>query len=45
MASGETDYLDPTLEQLLGRKPQDIQDMEAALFMGKTNMLDTKDFV
>jgi hypothetical protein len=45
MASGETDYLDPTLEQLLGRKPQDIQDMEAALFTGKTNILDTKDFV
>jgi hypothetical protein len=43
MANGETEYLDPTLEQLLGRKPQDIKDMAAGLFTAKTNILDTKD--
>lgn len=45
MANGETNYLDPALEQLLGRKPQDIEDMAATLFTAETNILDTKDLV
>lgn len=45
MANGETAYLDPTLEQLLGRKPKDVEDMADTLFKAETNTLDTKDLV
>jgi uncharacterized protein YbjT (DUF2867 family) len=45
MSNGETNYIDPTLEYLLGRKPKDIEDMVEDLFTAKTNELDTKDFV
>jgi NAD(P)H dehydrogenase (quinone) len=45
MSKGETNYIDPALEQLLGRKPKDIEDMAEDLFAAKTNDLDTKDFV
>ena len=45
MANGETAYLDPTLEQLLGRKPKDVEDMADTLFKAETNILDTKDLI
>lgn len=45
MANGETAYLDPALEQLLGRKPMDIEDMADTLFRAETNILDTKDLI
>lgn len=45
MAQGEVDYLDPTLEQLLGRKPATLKDMADTLFNGDKTILDTKDFV
>lgn len=42
MDEGETNYLDPTLEKLLGRKPKDIEEMASILFTAE-NGLDTKD--
>lgn len=45
MANGETNYIDPALEQLLGRRPKEIEDMADELFAAETNTLDTKDFV
>lgn len=45
MAQGEVDYLDPTLEKLLGRKPATVEEMAEALFNDKLNGLDTKDFI
>jgi uncharacterized protein YbjT (DUF2867 family) len=45
MANGEVGYLDPTLEQLIGRKPQTIESMAHVLFTPDANILDTKDFI
>ena len=39
---GETAFLDPTLEQILGRKPKTIDDQADAIF-GAEHELDTKD--
>ncbi|POR34388.1 Quinone oxidoreductase 2 [Tolypocladium paradoxum] len=44
MARGETSFLDPALENLLGRKPKTIEDMANTLFEPDTNALDVKDF-
>ncbi|KAH8674133.1 hypothetical protein BX600DRAFT_509326 [Xylariales sp. PMI_506] len=41
---GEKDFLDPTLEQLLGRKPKTIDDQADEIF-STSNDLDTKDLV
>lgn len=45
MARGEVAYIDPTLEQLLGRRPLTIEDMQDELFGAGINKLDIKDFV
>ena len=45
LAAGETDYVDGTLGELLGRTPKSIEDMKDSIFAAKTNKLDTKDFV
>lgn len=45
MSRGEVEDLDPTLEQLLGRKPKDVADVVEQLFKAESNKLDTKDFV
>jgi hypothetical protein len=44
IAAGEANYVTPTLEDLLGRKPSTISDMAAELFEAQSNVLDTKDF-
>lgn len=44
LAVGEKDFLDPTLEQLLGRKPKTIDDVADEIFSA-SNGLDTKDLV
>lgn len=44
LAEGEMDFLDPTLEKLLERKPKTIDDLADVLFNPQTNELDTKDF-
>ena len=44
LEQGESDFLDPTLEKLLGRKPKTIDDLAGVLFKAETNELDTKDF-
>jgi hypothetical protein len=41
---GEKAFLDPTLEQLLGRKPKTIDDQANEIF-SVSNTLDTKDLV
>lgn len=41
---GEKAFLDPTFEQLLGRKPKTIDDLADDLF-SPSNGLDTKDLV
>ncbi|KAM0249165.1 hypothetical protein ACHAQJ_009172 [Trichoderma viride] len=43
-AEGETSFIDPALENLLGRKPKTVNDLAHALFAADTNELDTKDF-
>lgn len=45
MEHGEVNYVDSTLEKLLGRKPQTVEDMANELFKPEVNILDTKDFV
>lgn len=45
MENGEVNYLDPTLERLVGRKLQTVEDMASVLFKPDLNILDTKDFV
>lgn len=45
LAQGEAEYIDPTLENLLGRKPSTIEDMTQQLFAVEENKLDIKDFV
>jgi hypothetical protein len=44
LKNGEANYLDPTLEQLVGRKLQTGEEMANLLFKPETNVLDTKDF-
>lgn len=44
LARGEANFLDPALENLLGRKPRTVADMANTLFEPQTNILDTKDF-
>ena len=44
LRDGECDYLDPTLEHLLERKPKTISSMADELFGSQSNALDTKDF-
>jgi len=44
MAHGETSFLDPALEKLLGRKPRTVVEMAESLFQAESNALDTKDF-
>ncbi|CEJ93541.1 hypothetical protein VHEMI09122 [[Torrubiella] hemipterigena] len=44
IAKGEKAYLDPTLEELLGRKPKTVDDQADEIF-GAGNALDTKDLV
>ncbi len=41
---GESAYVDPLLEKLLGRKPKTVDDQAAEIF-GVGNELDTKDLV
>ncbi len=41
---GEKAFLDPTFEELLGRKPKTIDDQAAEIFSA-SNSLDTKDLV
>jgi len=43
MSKGETGWLDPAIEHLLGRKPKTIKDQSTFLF-SSANKLDTKDF-
>ena len=43
MSKGETGWLDPAMEQLLGWKSKTIQGQSAFLFTS-SNKLDTKDF-
>jgi hypothetical protein len=43
-AEGETDFIDPALESLLGRKPKTVKDVAHLVFSADTNKLDTKDF-
>ncbi|KAK9234304.1 hypothetical protein V1525DRAFT_435757 [Lipomyces kononenkoae] len=45
MQNGQVNYVDPTLEQLVGRKLQTIEAMANVLFKPEVNILDTKDFV
>lgn len=45
MHHGEVAFIDPTLEQLLGRRPLTIEDMKDELFGACVNKLDIKDFV
>ncbi|KAF2160224.1 hypothetical protein M409DRAFT_60142 [Zasmidium cellare ATCC 36951] len=44
LENGEMNFLDPTLETLLGRKAKTIDQLARVLFRGETNGLDTKDF-
>jgi hypothetical protein len=44
LKNGEANYLDPTLEQLVSRKLQTVEEMANLLFKPETNVLDTKDF-
>ncbi|KAK4495210.1 hypothetical protein PRZ48_013539 [Zasmidium cellare] len=44
LESGEMDFLDSTMEDLLGRKLKTIDDLASVLFEPETNALDTKDF-
>ncbi|KAH8697442.1 hypothetical protein BGW36DRAFT_407461 [Talaromyces proteolyticus] len=44
LAKGETSFLDPALENLLGRKPKTVEAMSDQLFSSDSNALDTKDF-
>lgn len=44
LARGETNFIDPTLENLLGRKPKTVKDLATILFSPETNELDTTDF-
>lgn len=44
LAEGEGDFIDPALENLLGRKPKTVGDLAHLLFAPETNELDTTDF-
>ncbi|EHK26853.1 uncharacterized protein TRIVIDRAFT_62654 [Trichoderma virens Gv29-8] len=44
LAQGEGDFIDPALENLLGRKPKTVGDLADVLFTAETNELDTTDF-
>jgi hypothetical protein len=44
MQNGEASIVDPTMENLLGRKPRGIEDMLDELFAGAGVNVDTKDF-
>lgn len=43
MSLGGTDWLDPTMEQLLGKSPKTVKDQAHILF-SSGNIVDTKDF-
>ncbi|KAH6609945.1 quinone oxidoreductase 2 [Trichoderma cornu-damae] len=44
LAEGEMNFIDPALENLLGRKPKTVKDLAHILFAAETNELDTTDF-
>lgn len=44
IAQGEKAFLDPTLEQLLGRKPKTIDEQADEIF-ASSNVMDSKDLV